>query len=95
MHEHLTALTNSERFLDRLGYFGMARPATYGITLPPMSRGEICSPERAVYAVSAHFLVYFEKVARTDGARCSWLTRYRPVDHIGYSMYVYDFRAGS
>jgi hypothetical protein len=79
----------------RLAYFGMARPATYHIALPPMSREEICSPERALYAVSAQFLVYFEKVARVDGAECSWLTRYRPVDHIGYSMYVYDFRDAS
>jgi hypothetical protein len=77
----------------RLDYFGMARPATYGIDLPRMNEEEeICAPLPTVYVVSAHLLVFFEKVARERGAHCSWLTRYRPVDRIAYSMYVYDFR---
>jgi hypothetical protein len=94
-------LPSLRRWLDahpgtpvRLDYFGMARPATYGIDLPRMNEDEeICAPQRAVYAVSAHLLVFFEKVARERGAHCSWLTRYRPIDRIAYSMYVYDFRA--
>jgi hypothetical protein len=94
-------LPSLRRWLDahpgtpvRLDYFGMARPSTYGIDLPRMNEDEeICAPQPAVYAVSAHLLVFFEKVARERGAHCSWLGRYRPVDRIGYSMYVYDFRA--
>jgi len=93
-------LPSLRRWLDahpdtpvRLDYFGMGRPATYGIALPAVDEDrEICDPEHAVYAVSAHLLVFFEKVARERGARCSWLGRYRPVDRIGYSIYVYDFR---
>jgi dolichyl-phosphate-mannose-protein mannosyltransferase len=93
-------LPSLRRWLDahpgtpvRLAYFGTARPATYGIDLPPMRESdEICAPRRAVYAVSAHLLVFFDKVARVRGPQCSWLTRYRPTDRIAYSMYIYDFR---
>ena len=91
-------LPSLQRWLDahpgtpvRLAYFGTARPATYGIELPRMQESEeICAPRRAVYAISAHLLVFFEKVARARGVQCSWLGRYRPVDRIAYSMYVYD-----
>lgn len=94
-------LPSLRRWLDRhpgvsvrLDYFGTARPETYGIRLPAMDEdSEICAPQRAVYAVSAHLLVFFEKVARERGAACSWLRRYRPVDRIGYSIYIYDFRS--
>ncbi|HJQ83623.1 MAG TPA: glycosyltransferase family 39 protein [Candidatus Binatia bacterium] len=93
-------LPSLRRWLDahpglpvRLDYFGAARPGTYGIRLPAMDEDrEICAPERAVYAVSAHLLVFFEKVARERGPACSWLHRHRPVDRAGYSIWVYDFR---
>jgi len=93
-------LPSLRRWLDRhpgtairLDYFGLARPATYGVTAERMNENEeICSPRRAIYAVSAHLLVFFEKVARAKGPECSWLTRYRPVDRVGYSIYIYDFR---
>src|SRR5712692_4818967 len=65
-------LPSLRRWLDRhpgaairLDYFGLARPATYGVTAERMNENEeICSPRRAIYAVSAHLLVFFEKVAR-------------------------------
>ena len=93
-------LPSLKRWLDahpgldvRLGYFGMARPATYGISLPSMvDQEEVCAPRKTAYAVSAHRLAFFEKVARTRGATCSWLTRYTPVDRVAYSIYIYDFR---
>jgi hypothetical protein len=93
-------LPSLRRWLDahpglpvRLAYWGTGRPATYGMTLPLMTESrEICDPLPAVYAVSAHYLVYFEKVARVQGPRCSWLTRYQAADRIAYSMYIYDFR---
>ena len=93
-------LPSLRRWLDahpgtpvRLDYFGTARPATYGIDLPRVDENEeICAPRRAVYAISAHLLVFYEKVARARGDRCSWLTRYRPVDRAAYSIYIYDFR---
>ena len=77
----------------RLDYFGTAQPQTYGIDLAAIDPDtEICAPRPAVYVVSAHMLVFFEKVARVRGPQCSWLRRYRPVDRVAYSMYVYDFR---
>ena len=93
-------LPSLRRWLDahpgvpaRLDYFGTARPQTYGIDLPAIDPDtEICAPRPAVYVVSAHMLVFFEKVARVRGPQCSWLRRYRPVDRVAYSMYVYDFR---
>ncbi len=93
-------LPSLRRWLDahpgmpvRLDYFGTARPATYGIALPAVDEEtEVCAPQRAVYVVSAHLLVFYEKIARVRGAQCSWLRRYLPVDRIAYSMYVYDFR---
>ncbi|HLY36543.1 MAG TPA: glycosyltransferase family 39 protein [Candidatus Binatia bacterium] len=93
-------LPSLRRWLDahpglpvRLDYFGTARPETYGIALPQMDEEtEICVPRHAVYVVSAHTLVFFEKVSRVRGSYCSWLMQYRPVDRIAYSMYVYDFR---
>jgi hypothetical protein len=93
-------LPSLRRWLDghpgvpaRLEYFGIARPETYGIDLRAMDEDtEICAPQRAVYVVSAHMLVFFDKVALVRGPQCSWLRRYRPADRIAYSMYVYDFR---
>jgi hypothetical protein len=93
-------LPSLRRWLDahpglpaRLDYFGTARPETYGIDLPAMDEAtEVCAPRPAVYVVSAHLLVFFDKVARVRGPQCSWLHRYRPVDRVAYSMYVYDFR---
>jgi hypothetical protein len=93
-------LPSLRRWLDahpglpvRFEYFGAARPETYGIELPTMDEAtEICAPQDAVYVVSAHMLVFFDKIARVRGPQCSWLRRYHPVDRIAYSMYVYDFR---
>jgi len=59
----------------------------------PVRLEEVCAPRREVCVVSAHLLVFFEKMALERGPSCSWLGRYRPVDRIGFSMYVYDFRS--
>lgn len=76
----------------RLWYYGTGRPETYGMHLETPGDGEIAAPRQAVYCVSAHILARFEWAARRQGPQCSWLHRYTPVDRIGWSMYLFDFR---
>ncbi|MCX5795122.1 MAG: glycosyltransferase family 39 protein [Elusimicrobia bacterium] len=73
----------------RLAYYGTARPKDYGVELPRILDSEICSPNPVIYAMSAHLLVY---ILKTKGQECSWLGRYTPMERLGNSIYLYDFR---
>ena len=75
----------------RLRYFGTAPPAAYGVEAVSMPEQDILRPRPGAYAVSAHSLVSFRKLGRRTGLALDWLTRYRPVDRAGYSIYIYQF----
>ncbi len=75
----------------KLFYFGTVPPELYGIRHLPIPLEEIVAPEPIVYAISAHQLVYIRKIAKQTKANIDWLTKYRPFDRAGYSIYLYRF----
>lgn len=75
----------------RISYFGTAEPAAYGVEAKPMTRDEIAAPRPGWYAISAHRLVYFRKLALLGDASADWLTAYQPVDRAGWSIRIYRF----
>ncbi len=64
-----------------LVYHGSADPSYYGIGYSKISDAEVFSPEKKVYAISAHS---FDSV--------EWTKDHTPVKKIGYSIFIYDFR---
>lgn len=76
-----------------LSYFGTIAPALYGVRAATMTEREFRDPPPGLYALSTHKLVWLRKVDFFTHAGVDWLTRYQPVDHIGYSIYVYRFPA--
>jgi hypothetical protein len=75
-----------------LRYFGTAAPELYGVNARKMADLEILFPKTGVYAVSAHILTHFRKLAHQTGRpEVDWLTRYRPFDRAGGSIYLYRF----
>lgn len=87
----------------KLGWFGIADPAYYGIEyepLPGFPRAEFLSlwntppfdtenPEPGLYAISASSLWESHWTARHVYA---WFRAHEPTDRIGYSIYIYDLR---
>lgn len=75
----------------RLFYFGSADPAAYGVKAVPMEEAELLAPRPGLYAISAHNLVFFRMIQRSEGKDADWLTKYKPVAQAGYSIYIYEF----
>ena len=77
----------------KLMYFGNVPPEIYGVHAQqlPLASPEYAAPKPGYYAISAHNLVWFRKIQSQYGHDIDWLTQYRPVDHIGYSIYIYKF----
>jgi hypothetical protein len=75
----------------RLSYFGTAEPGAYGVHAIAMQRDEIARPQPGWYAVSAHRLVWFRKLALLGDDATDWLTAYEPVDRAGWSIWIYRF----
>ena len=74
------------------GDFG--RPGYYGIRFMPVAPEEYLDPKPAVYALSAHRVVWLKKqAALSDDPRLNWMERFKPSGHVGYSIYIYDFRS--
>jgi hypothetical protein len=87
----------------KLGWFGWADPAYYGINFEPMPgfpRPEFLglwnnppfnpdNPEPGLYAISASSLWESHWEARHVYA---WFRAQEPTDRIGYSIYIYDLR---
>ena len=76
-----------------LAYFGQADPAYYGLEaaepwLPPTWDTERRARLDCIAAVSVTSL---KDVYRPAG-EFEWLRRMRPIDHVGYSIYIYDLR---
>ena len=69
------------------------RAAHYGLRHAIVTEEEYLSPKPAVYALSAHRVVWLKKQSvRLRDPRWDWLERFRPTAHVGYSIYIYDFR---
>jgi len=76
----------------KLKYFGTAVPSHYGVRSERMPDSEVIDPLAGVYAISAHNLVYFRKIAhQTRRPDIDWLSRYKPFDRAGGSIYLYRF----
>ncbi len=70
------------------------RPLYYGVTYHVLSNEEYRTPLPAVYAFSAHRLVWLKKRAyQTGDTQLDWMTRFKPTGHIGHSIYLFDFRS--
>jgi hypothetical protein len=51
---------------------------------------EVITPKPGIYAISAHNLVRFRKIAtQTNRPGLDWLDRYEPFDRAGASIYLY------
>lgn len=77
----------------RLFYFGTAEPGVYGVRSEPFDLADAEHPRPGTYAISAHYLAYFRKLAALEGADADWLSKYEPIARIGQSIYVYRIGA--
>lgn len=75
----------------KLFYNGSADPVAYGVTPLQMDQQEIMFPQPGIYAISAHYLVFFRTISVNDGYDVDWLTKYRPIAYAGNSIYIYQF----
>jgi hypothetical protein len=48
-------------------------------------------PPPGLYAVSTQSLIRGKLAARTAGMNTDWLFRYKPLDRIGYGLYIFKF----
>lgn len=74
-------------------YFGLLPPQLYGVQTEslPLNSGHIRDPQPGYYAISAHHLAWFRKIKHQHNLDIDWLTKYHPVERIGYSIYIYKF----
>ena len=67
-------------------------PEYHGIRYRPLRSEELGgTPAPGVYAISTHLLIRGELRARLLGWKTDWLSRYEPIDRIGYSIYIFRF----
>lgn len=79
----------------RLVHAGAASPTFYGVVGEPMTEADWTGPPRpGWYVLSAHALVRGLDWADTRGVATDWLRRYRPVDVLRGSMFLYRFGDG-
>ena len=77
--------------VEEAGEFG--RATYYGIRHQVISTEEYPAPKAAVYALSAHRVVWLKKEAlRLRDPRWDWMERFQPAGDIGRSILIYDFR---
>lgn len=48
-------------------------------------------PSPGIYAINTHALIRGELLAKTRNAHSNWLSRYQPIDRVGYSFYIFKF----
>jgi len=90
---------NLKRYIDahelervRLSAFKAFRPERYGISYEFMGLQDVVWPQEGItYFTGASYLQRNSLFNEHPGVRFEWLKRYRPVDHIGWSIYVYRF----
>ena len=78
-------------------YFGSLPPKLYGVDAEqlPLNTNQIRHPEPHYYAISAHQLTWFRKIKKQYNLDIDWLTKYKPIDRIAYSIYIYKFPESS
>lgn len=78
---------------EEAGDFG--RADYYGVRHQVIStEEEYLSPPPAVYALSAHRVVWLKKESqRRHDPRWDWMERFQPTGDVGHSILIYDFRS--
>ena len=66
----------------KLAYFSTADPAHYGIKFDPLPCERPAKPESGLIAASATVLQVW--------GCYDWLKNYRPIDKVGYTIFIYD-----
>jgi len=86
----------------KLGYYGEARPAYYGIDFDPLPSAPdrwqhplyhdlyYADPAPGLYAISANLI---QGRALADPETYAWFRAREPIDKVGYSIFVYDVPA--
>jgi tetratricopeptide (TPR) repeat protein len=76
----------------RISAFAPIRPEHYGIRSETMTLRDVVRPQSGVtYFLGASYLQRNSLYDDYPGVRFHWLERYRPVDKIGWSIFVYRF----
>lgn len=76
----------------RISAFAPIRPVHYGIRSETMTLRDVVRPQPGVtYFLGASHLQRNSLYDDYPGVRFHWLERYRPVDKIGWSIFVYRF----
>ena len=77
----------------RLLYFGTMSPEIYEVKAQHLHGfpEDILEPQKGYYAISAHNLTHFRKLKKRFNIDIDWLTKYKPIDRVGYSIYIYKF----
>jgi hypothetical protein len=73
----------------KLSYFGTADPDYYRIPYEMVTEREMYEYTPGVYAISATNL---QNALVEDKNRFAWIKKYKPVDKIGYSIFIYDIK---
>lgn len=75
----------------RLFYFGYLMPQFYGVKAEMVGWQQLLKPASGTYAISSHNLTMMRKLEYLYGYDIDWLSKYQPIDRIGYTIYVYRF----
>jgi tetratricopeptide (TPR) repeat protein len=76
----------------RISAFAPIRPEHYGIHSETMTLRDVVRPQPGVtYFLGASYLQRNSLYDDYPGVRFHWMERYRPVDKIGWSIFVYRF----
>jgi len=76
----------------KLRYGRFSAPEYYGIAADPITDQEWAgTPPPGDYAFGTHLLIRGELYAKQQGLKTDWLSRYKPVGRVGYSIYVFKF----
>ncbi len=76
----------------RLLYHGNADPEAYGVRAADVLVGDMLEPRPGIYAVSVTKLTGFRKLMAHGVPGVDWLTEFEPIERIGHSIYIYEFR---
>ncbi len=77
---------------SRILAFSPLQPADYGFVADPVGLSDAAWPSPGVtYLMGASFLQRSSLYQHCPGVRLHWLERYRPVDKLGWSIFVYRF----
>jgi hypothetical protein len=76
----------------RLLYDGRGSPDYYKLAVTRATQQEWAhQPLPGLYAASTHMLIHGKLFAKRRGWRSDWLSRYQPIDRVGYGFYIFRF----